>query len=260
MLLFANFGVANKEPNRDDIINAAINGGSPSHESLYDWELGWKKTSKAFAFEIIGYYMQYKNQLVLTGEVNNVGEYLRINTPESFRRGIEISANYHYSSKWSIDGSLALSQNKIENFTEYLYNYDDDFNFIGIVNNNFSNTDIGFSPNVIGSARLRYQVMQELFVNLENKYVGRQYLDNTQNVDRSLDPFLTNDISVDYLLRIKRIIPRCFVSFRVNNLFDQSYEPNGYTFSYLVNNVESRNNFYYPQAGRNYLLSLNFKF
>lgn len=258
--LYLNAGIANKEPNRDDFINAAINNSTPKAERLYNAELGWKSRLQKVQYEIVAYYMYYQNQLVLTGEVNNVGEYLRINTPESYRAGLEMMASWNYSNRLFVSGNIALSQNKITSFDEVLYNYDANFNSLGTVLVKHDNTDIAFSPNLVSAAQLRYKVYGNLFANWESKFVSDQYLDNTSNTDRQLEAFTVSDVSLDYNLVVKKYIPQLNLSFRVNNLFNAMYAPNGYTFSYLIEGAEVRSNFYYPQAGRNYLFSMNFKF
>ncbi len=258
--IYLSLGVANKEPNRDDFINGKVNNLTPQSEQLRNVELGWKKRKGNINFEVNTYLMDYKNQLVLTGEVNNVGEYLRINTPRSYRAGIELSGTYTYTSKLSVSANVALSRNKIEQFTESIYEYDADYNYVGVVLREHKNTDISFSPNIVAGSRLRYKVYQNLFLSLESKYVGKQYMDNTSNDLRKIDPFFVNDLFIDYNLRVKKYIPSFTLTLKVNNVFNTMYEPNGYTYSLIESGVENNYNFYYPQAGRNYMVSMNFRF
>lgn len=259
-MLYLTYGATNKEPNRDDFVNGFINNVTPKREQLSDIELGWKKRSNIYAVEVNAYYMNYTNQLVLTGEVNNVGEYIRINTPKSYRAGLEFSGSYNYTSRLNVSAALALSQNKIDAFTESIYQYDADYNYVGVLLRDHKNTDISFSPNVIGSSRLRYKIYQNLFATLESKYVGKQYMDNTSNEDRKINSFFVNDLFIDYTVQIKGFIPALSILFKVNNVFDKLYEPNGYTYSLIESGVENNYNYYYPQAGRNYMFSLNCKF
>lgn len=259
-MLYLTYGATNKEPNRDDFVNGFINNLTPKREQLSDIELGWKKRSNIYAIEVNAYYMNYTNQLVLTGEVNNVGEYIRINTPKSYRAGLEFSGSYNYTSRLNLSAALALSQNKIDAFTESIYQYDAAYNYVGVLLRDHKNTDISFSPNVIGSSRLRYKIYQNLFATLESKYVGKQYMDNTSNEDRKINSFFVNDLFIDYTVQIKGFIPALSILFKVNNVFDKLYEPNGYTYSLIESGVENNYNYYYPQAGRNYMFSLNCKF
>ncbi len=258
--VYLSVGVANKEPNRDDFINGKVNNLVPKSEQLRNIEFGWKKRTNSFNVEINTYLMDYKNQLVLTGEVNNVGEYLRINTPNSYRAGIEASATFTYTSKFTVSANIALSRNKIASFTESIYEYDADYNYIGVLLREHKNSDISFSPNIVAGSRVRYKIYQNLFVSLESKYVGKQYMDNTSNDLRKINPFFVNDLFLDYNLRVKNLIPSFTVTLKVNNAFNSVYEPNGYTFSLIESGVENNYNFYYPQAGRNYMVAMNFKF
>ncbi len=256
-MLYFSYGMANKEPNRDDLINGFVNGQKPKSEQLHDFELGWKKRRNNFSWEANAYYMYYINQLVLTGEVNNVGEYLRVNTPESYRAGIELSGGWNYSNKLSFMGTLNLSQNKIAEFKEYIY----DANTYALAEvRDYKNTDISFAPNIVASARTRVKLINNLFATLESKYVGKQYLDNTSNDLKSIDAFFVNDLFIDYNVSIKKIVPQMSIILKVNNVFNTLYESNGYTFNLIDNGQEQIFNYYYPQATRNYLLGFNFRF
>lgn len=259
-LVYLTFGVANKEPNRDDFVNGIVNNIKPKSEKLSDLEIGWKKRTNKYSVEVNAFYMNYTNQLVLTGEVNNVGEYIRTNTPKSYRAGLELTGSMNYTTRLNISANLALSQNKINAFTESIYQYDADYNYLGVLLRDHKNTDISFSPNVIASSRLRYKVIQNLFTTLESKYVGKQFMDNTSNEDRKINSFFVNDLFVDYTIQIKGFIPLLTLMLKVNNVFDKLYEPNGYTYTLIESGVENNYNFYYPQAGRNYMFSLNCKF
>lgn len=256
-LMYFTYGMANKEPNRDDLINGKVNNQTPKAEQLHDFELGWKKRRNKFSWEMNYYYMYYINQLVLTGEVNNVGEYLRINTPNSYRAGIELSGAWSYSNKLSLSGALNMSQNKIKEFKEYIY---DENTYALSVVRDYKNTDISFAPSIVASTRARVQIINNMFLSLESKYVGKQYLDNTSNDLKSIDAFFVNDLFIDYNLRVNKIIPLLSLILKVNNVFNEVYEANGYTYSMMNGSQENIYNYYYPQAGRNYMLALNFRF
>ena len=205
--------------------------------------------------------MDYKDQLILTGQINDVGAYIRENVESSYRAGIELDGAFQLSKAWTLGGNIAFSQNKIKEFTEYI----DDYSVEEFQQEEFTytDTDIAFSPNVVGSAIIEFKPIKNLSLNLLNKYVGKQYLDNTANDGRSLDAFFTSDFRISYTAR-----PRFFqgleLNLLINNIFNEMYEPNGYTFSYFVPGDAGKDlvteNFYYPQAGTNFLLGLSLKF
>jgi iron complex outermembrane receptor protein len=257
---YASYAVANREPTRSDFTDNPITE-VPRPERLNNVEAGVRAKSGGFSYAANFYYMGYKDQLILTGQINDVGAYIRENVAASYRAGIELEGAYTFSKTWTLGGNLALSQNKIREFTEYIDDYSvDEFRQ---ETNTYTNTDIAFSPNVVGSAIIEYKSAKNLSLNLLSKYVGRQFLDNTGNEARSLDAFFTNDLRISYVAT-----PRFFkgleVNLLINNIFNELYEPNGYTFSYFVPGGFGRElvteNFYYPQAGTNFLLGVRMKF
>jgi iron complex outermembrane receptor protein len=257
---YASYAVANREPTRSDFTDNPITE-VPRPERLNNVEAGVRAKSGGFSYAANFYYMGYKDQLILTGQINDVGAYIRENVASSFRAGIELEGAYAISKTWTLGGNLALSQNKIREFTEYIDDYSvDEFRQ---ETNTYTNTDIAFSPNVVSSAIIEYKPAKNLSINWLSKYVGRQFLDNTANEARSLDAFFTNDLRISYAAT-----PRFFkgleVNLLINNIFNELYEPNGYTFSYFVPGGFGRElvteNFYYPQAGTNFLLGVKMKF
>jgi iron complex outermembrane receptor protein len=252
--VYASVAVANKEPNRDDYINSTP-ANRPLSENLLDIEAGYRLGGSRFNAGINTYAMIYRNQLVLTGKVNDVGEYIRQNVEDSYRYGIEADARLQINNKlaWSVTASI--SDNKIKNFTEYVDDYDNG----GQIVNNYSNTDLAFSPNFIGSGELSWQAFKKTEIALLSKYVGNQYLDNTSNSKRSLDAFFINDLRLRYNTSFKGV-KNIGLTLLVNNVFSELYEANGYTFSYLYGGDFTTENFYYPQAPRNFLLALSLKF
>jgi iron complex outermembrane receptor protein len=256
---YASYAVANREPTRSDFTDNPITE-VPRPERLSNVEAGVRAKSGGFSYAANFYYMGYNDQLILTGQINDVGAYIRENVASSYRAGIELEGAYAFSKTWTLGGNLALSQNKIQEFTEYIDDYSvDEFRQETFT---YSNTDIAFSPNVVGSAIIEYKPAKNLSINWLSKYVGRQFLDNTANEARSLDAFFTNDLRFSYAAT-----PRFFkgleVNLLINNLFNELYEPNGYTFSYFVPGGFGRElvteNFYYPQAGTNFLLGVRIK-
>lgn len=256
---YASFAVGNKEPNRSDIIDAPP-GTSPTHETLNNLEVGLRKQVDELAFELNYYYMDYNNQLVLTGDVNDVGATIRTNVPNSYRMGLEASANWNISNSLNWNVNATISENKIRSFEEVIIDYGVNFDEFNLIRNQYENTNISFSPNLIMGSQLSFRPIDAFEVALLSKYVGDQYLDNTSNDDRKIDAFFTNDIRVNYDIPVKGL-KAMNISLLVNNVLNEMYESNGYTFGYFGGtDFEVRENYFYPQAGTNFLLSLGLKF
>lgn len=254
--LYGSWAVANREPVRDDFLD--FEGSDPEPETLNNLEFGYRGTGKQFAFQANYYLMKYSNQLVLTGELNDIGAYVRTNAGKSYRMGIELQGTVKLSKRISWNTNLTLSRNKIERYREVLEDYGADFSEFNLVENVFEDTDIAFSPSVIGGSSLSYSLFKGLDLTLLSKYVGKQYLDNTANESRSIDAYFVNDLRMGYTWQ-PSFVREVNLSFLINNLFDEAYESNGYTWGYLGGPVEYRENYYYPQAGRNYVVMLGIK-
>ena len=252
-LLYASAAVANKEPSRSDFIDNP-RYDTPDHESLIDYELGLRSNGKKHNLGINFYYMDYTNQLIQTGDLNDVGAVIRTNVEDSYRMGLEIDAGYQFNSflAWSWD--LNLSRNKIAEFNEVLFDYTNGFDRI---ETKFEDTDIAFSPNMIFRNEFIIQPINNLLVSLETKYVGEQFLDNTQNDNRKLDDFLVNRLRLNYQI-LPKFAKRIDLSLVVNNLFDTAFSANGYTYSYVFGETITEN-FLYPQAGIHFLLGMTVK-
>ena len=221
-----------------------------------------------------GFFMYYKNQLVLTGKLNDVGDALHQNVASSYRMGIELEQNWRVSEKISLNGSVSVMQHKIASFKEYITNYETG-NIDSVAH---TNTNIALSPNFIGSVEAKFQFAKnskwETDVRFGNKYVGKQYLDNTSNENTILNAYYTADFHFDALLKLNR--HKISMTLSVLNLFDAKYANNGYasryggsekniSFSsdpyskYEGNNIYSYSG-YYAQAGRHWLLSAKWQF
>lgn len=258
VLWYASYSIANREPNRDDYTAGVAANKKPKPENLKDLEIGYKQKGRNFNFELAYFYMVYKNQLVLTGELNDVGEYLRTNIAESYRTGIELVGNINLTKNLILSLNYSFSQNKIENFTEVIYMYDINYNYLGLKENKYKKTDIAYSPNIISGGELRYNLFKSFTTTLQTKYVGKQFLDNTSNKNRSINAYLISDLLFSYHLTHKNAFDAT-VFFKVNNLFNELYEANGYTYSEITNAALSTYNYYYPQAERNFLVGLTIK-
>lgn len=252
--LFSSYSIGNREPVRDDYTNSSALS-RPLPENLQDLELGYRFKGKSVLLGLTGYYMKYKNQLVLTGALNDVGAASRINTPESYRAGIELEASWTLTKKISWQGNVALSRNKIKNFSEYISIDDSAEQQI----NNYSNTDISFSPNAVGSSTFAYEPIKNLRFSLISKYVGKQYLDNTQSDLRKLDAFTTQAIRVNWNPEFSKT-PGIEFALSVNNILDVKYSPNGATYPAIYGGQRYDFNYYFTQAGRNILLLMKLKF
>ena len=252
--VYASVAIANKEPNRDDYLNSSISN-RPSSENLFDIETGYRHSDENFTAGINAYAMFYKDQLVLTGKVNDVGEYIRQNVEKSYRYGLEMDTRIQINNSLSWNLTASLSDNKIKNFTEYSDDYDNG----GQIISNYKNTDLAFSPTFISSSELSFLPFKKTEIALLSKYVSEQYLDNTSNSQRKLDAFFVNDLRLRYNTSF-RGLKNIGMTLLVNNVFSELYEANGYTFSYMYGGDFTTENFYYPQATRNFLLSLSLKF
>jgi iron complex outermembrane receptor protein len=253
MKTYLSFGVANKEPNRDDF--EAGKNQQPKPERLYDAEFGMEKNTRLFNWAVVLYYMKYRDQLVLTGMINDVGAYTRTNIPKSYRAGIEVNGSWRPSKQFSLSGNIALSSNKVIDFTEYIDDYDNGGQKI----NHYTKTDIAYSPAIVAGATAVYSPCSNLQISLPAKYVGRQQLDNTGVEGRSLNPFYVQDIRFNYGHHFKKAGEWGFI-FSLNNVFDKQYEPNGYTYNYIAGGELVVSNYYFPMAGINFMAGLTVKF
>lgn len=245
------FAVGNREPTRNDFIDAQ-NGATPKSENLKNVEAGIRKQGQLVSFEANYFLMAYKNQLVLTGAVNDVGSSIRTNVPKSYRTGIELSWNVRFTEQLSWAANATLSQNKILDFTEVTYDYafnpgDPDYES----REDFEKSDISFSPRMVAGSTLAFEEAG-FTLQFMSKYVGKQYLDNTSNADRAISNYMTQDILLAYSLKAKGIEKITF-SLLLNNLLNVKYESNAYTWGYLYEGFRYQQNNYYPQAGFNLL-------
>jgi len=251
--VYLSYAKAQREPVRSDFLDA---GGAdkPLPESLNDFELGIKRQHSKFSFNANLFYMLYKDQLIVTGAVNDVGAPRRVNVDDSYRAGVELEGAYKFNKKLLWMPNLALSQNRIKSFTEVIVNYDP----FGFVENEYENSDIAFSPSVVFGSRLNYNIAKGFDLDLLSKFVGKQYLDNTSNENKVIDPYFVNDLIFTYELE-SEFIQNVSFKLAVNNILNTQYASNGYTFNYIFGGLIEEN-FYYPQAGTNFLLGASVSF
>ncbi|WP_447951511.1 TonB-dependent receptor [Chryseobacterium koreense] len=233
--IFLSYAHAHREPNRDDLFA----NPETQPEKLHDYEAGIEKSFGNFSFTTNLYYMNYVNQLVLNGQINNVGEFIRVNSGKSYRMGIELGALAKLTEQWDISGNLTLSKNENKNFK----NETDS----GI--ENLGDTPISFSPNVLGNILLNFSPGKNLSLGIQNQYVGSQFLDNTNNPDLKLKDYFLTDFTARYTLNLQRTE----VNFKllVNNLFNKKYVNNGYVYDGPI---------YFAQAGTHFLFGMSILF
>ncbi|WP_317897573.1 TonB-dependent receptor [Aurantibacillus circumpalustris] len=256
--IYASLAFANKEPNRDDFVQSSPQS-RPKHEQLMDIEAGAHYTKKKITLSANFYNMQYKNQLVLNGQVNNVGAYNRVNVASSYRRGVEVEVNIKLNKYLALGANLAVSQNKIAKFVEYIDSSNADYSISTQYKNEYRNTDISFSPNTVSSLVLTIKPLKGLEISLIDKNVGLQYLDNTTNVKRSIKPYNVLDVRLNYTIKTK-LIPEIGFMLSVYNVLNTKYETNGYTYSYYTDAKLYTYNYFAPSAPLNFLGGISLKF
>ena len=250
---YLSYSIAHKEPNRDDF--EAGKNQQPRPERLSDIELGFERKKTNCSWGATFYYMKYVDQLVLTGQINDVGAYTRTNIPNSYRTGVELQAAMVATAWLRASANLALSQNKVKNFKEYIDDYDNGGQKI----NTYSSTNIALSPNAVAAATVSFLPVKDFELSLLSKYVSKQYLDNTENEGRELNPYYIQDARAIYTFH-KKILKEANVVLQVNNILNKKYEPNGYTYNYIYGGELSVNNYYFPMAGTNFMIGINLKF
>ena len=273
--LYAFAGLGNKEPSRDDFTESTPNN-RPSHESLLDIELGYRYFSETVSFSANFYNMQYNNQLILTGELNDVGSAVRVNIPDSYRRGLELTGSFQLMDKllWRVNATF--SENKIAEFNEFIDNWDTG----GKDSVTHTNTNIALSPSVIGGSQLIFTPFNsvengKLDLALVTKYVGDQFIDNTSSEYAKLDAYLVNDFRVSYTVKTK-LFKEIVISSWVRNLFNQNYISNAWVYRFnttgdptaydpYANSEGSGTDSFnqigaFNQAGINFFIGLKLKF
>jgi iron complex outermembrane recepter protein len=238
--LYASYSIAHREPIRDDYLDANP-GEEPQPELMGDLEIGIRKTESALQYAANFFLMNYNNQLVLTGEINDDGAYIRKNAGKSYRTGIEASAAYDFKTLAEISGNITLSTNKTD------YRQVNDQQEV----EELRNTDISFSPRFTAGSQLKVFPFRNFEIDWLFKYVGKQYLDNTASKNRLLSSYRVHDLRLAYLISPEKG-PGIEFTVLVNNLFNALYESNGYVYDNTP--------YYYPQAGTHFMAGMNVKF
>jgi iron complex outermembrane receptor protein len=257
--LYLSFAIANREPNGNNYADADLTRQIPTSEVLYDFELGYNFNSKVINLDLNAFYMDYKNQLILTGEINDVGYAIMTNIPKSYRVGIEISSEINILKNLKLNINGAFSSNKIKDFIEYTDEYDADWNYLGQKVTPLGETDISFSPDIVAGGNLCYIPFKGFQASFISKYVGKQYVDNTNSTDRMLSPYFISNFLLSYTIKTK-FIKEIGLSFLVNNIFNKMYESNAWVYQYYQGGEHYTDDGYFPQAGINFLGGVNLKF
>ena len=253
--IYLSLAVANREPNRSNYVDANPAGKQPVYETLRDWELGYNYKSSAFSFAANYYYMCYKNQLVLTGEINDVGAPIMVNVDNSFRTGIELQAGVKITPTLQWNGNTTFSINKVKEFIEFVDNWDT----WGQESFELGTTDLAFSPNVTVNSRFTFSPVNNLEINFVSSHVGKQYIDNTSNSDRILNAWFVNNLNAEYSMNTK-LFEEITFRLMVNNLFNEKYESNAWVYSYISEGERYKMNGYFPQADTHFMFGIDFKF
>ena len=261
--------MSNKEPNRNDYVESTPNS-RPKHETLHDTEIGYKQKGEKLTLKINLYHMNYKNQLVLNGQINDVGAFTRINIENSYRQGLEMESAFKANSKIKWKGNMTISENKIVKHTAYIDNWDN----WGQEEVDYTDTDLAFSPNIIWSSIFSYRLNTNTSINLISKYVGKQYIDNTSSEYRMLEDYLVNNLRLSFNWKNK-VFKKTEITLQINNLLNNEYVSNAWVYRFISDSWDPRESDpyvnadgergynmagYFPEATRNYLLALTLGF
>lgn len=255
---YASFAVANREPNRNDYTESTPTS-RPKSERLYNTEIGYRHTAKKAAWGVNFYYMRYHDQLALNGQINDVGAFTRINIERSYRLGLELTSGWQISPHWRLDGNATFSRNKIRSFTEFVDVYDADFNWLEQRAIQRENTDLSFSPSVITGVELSWSPLQAFNLTLSNKYVSRQFIDNTSDDNNAIAAYTFTNARLHYTWQ-PAFAQKVALTLLVQNIFNARYETNAWSYRYVLDGAMTIDQGFFPQAGINYLLGLSVGF
>ncbi len=253
--MYVNFARANREPNRDNYVDADPQGKQPDFETLNDFELGYKYNTKKLALAVNAYYMMYQNQLILTGEINDVGAPIMTNVDNSYRTGLELMAGMKLTEKLIWDVNLTLSKNKIKDFTEYV----DDWDNGGQIANKLGTTDLAFAPEIIANSQISWMAAKGLNISMQSYSVSKQYTDNSSSNERKINGYFLNNLKFIYRVQ-QRFAKELNLHLMVNNLFDAQYESNAWVYSYMLGGERFAMDGYFPQAGINFMAGFDIRF
>ena len=252
---YFSFSRGNHEPTHVNLTDANPTGRQPTFETLNDFELGYKYKSPKLMLGANYYYMNYNNQLILTGQINDVGNPIMTNAAKSYRTGVEMMAGIKILKQLNWNLNATISSNKIDNFTEYVEDWDNG----GTKANIIGKTDLAFSPQLTGNSILSYKPWNRTEISLLSYYVGKQYIDNTTSNNRRLNAYFVNNLRFDYKPK-QKLFKELNFKLLINNILNEQYESNAWVYSYLYNGKRNKMDGYFPQAGTNFLLSVSIGF
>ena len=252
--VYASFGISQREPDRGNFTDADP-GKTPIPEKLYDLEAGYEFSSSKLKLKGNLYYMSYKDQLISTGEINNVGDPVLTNVSKSYRLGIELESGIQILRNLNWYGNVTLSRNIIPVFVDYTDNWDT----WSQEKDTLKNKRISFSPSITACSVIDYEPFKKIHFNFSTKYVGKQYIDNTQNPERMLKAYLVQNLSLSYTL-INKTFKKLMFQFTINNLFDKKYETNAWVYKYIESGSQKTVDGYFPQAGINFMFRAGIMF
>ena len=280
---YGSLAMSHREPERNNFTDNG-NYPAPKAESLLDYELGYQYTADNWHVGANFYYMDYTDQFVQTGALSDIGENLTTNVKDSYRMGVELQAGWNVTPWLTLEGNAALSKNKIKDFDEFVEDWDDydygkdvaarqyaienyhiDGNGDELRQFHYDNSTLAFSPSAIlnGFVNFHYKGLQAVW---HTNYVSRQYLDNTENADRSLPCYSTSNINLSYTLKPKKIVKECIFGLNFNNVFNRRYAASGWVYSAIAESYgHMPDNRYYqigfvPMAGFTMMGSMTVKF
>lgn len=254
--LYFSIGNGQREPNRSNYTDADPAKPEPTQEKLTDLELGTKGVFGRYGYDINFYRMNYRDQLIMTGRINDVGAAIMTNVPKSYRMGIEFAGNWKIAKQLTWEHHVTVSRNKIEKFVEYV----DDWDHWGEqITHDLGTTDIAFSPALTAGSNFRWTARRNWEFSFQSTYVSRQFIDNTSNSGRSLNPYFVNNLRLEHTLP-QKLTKKWNFFVAINNLFDEKYESNGWVYSYYSEGNRQKEDGYFPQAGISYLLGMSIDF
>lgn len=257
--VYSSIGVAHKEPAQSDLINIKPGVPGVKPEQLCDWETGLSCLKQNFSFNINYYLMYYNDQLVLTGAMNSIGYALMMNVGKSYRSGIEFEGKIKILPGLAWQINTTISTNKIVKYTNYITKYDQNWNTLPDSTAILRNKTIAYSPALVAGSILAYSPLKNLIFQLQSKYVGRQYIDNTESADKMLDAYFVNNFLASYEIP-QKLCKNIEFNLLINNLFNIQYISNGWVSPYIYDGTNKAWDGYFPQAGRNFLAGLTIKF
>lgn len=255
--LYASFGIANREPNRNDYTENPA-GVRPRPERLYNLELGYRQQWKKARVGANLYYMAYKDQLALNGQINDVGEYSRINIDNSYRLGLELEGGAEITEGLHLTANVTLSRNKVDRFVEFVDVYDANFDWLRQDEIVREDTDLSFSPSIIGGVAVSYE-WSGLELALLSKYVSKQYIDNSSDENNTIDPYFFNDFRLQYQFKTS-FIKEIGLTFLARNIFNAKFETNAWSYRFVQDGSTLIDQGFYPQAGTNFLVGISLGF